>query len=431
MADPDQILQQYGWGDPRVLEPEDYRQPRAPRQLGYMPPLPPRAELRNPAPRVADPLQPAYEGAASVINPAYIAEGSYGLGRTLGETGEHVFHGRYSPATMGAIEILAGLMPLPGARGKGKAHEPTSLRDPIGEPARGRAEAGGLRDPGGLRGGDRGLPSSGGADLAYTPVANQPRTVKIPGVGEIEARPIPQIEEAARDYMRSRGVTYRTPAELEKLDPDRARRIAEAYEYMQHNPSDPQVRRAYDAMIEETLGQYRELENKGLQFRFNEGGVDPYAASPAMGYPELRDRGTLSIFPTLEGYGSGVKLSREEIANNPLLADSGVTFAGKPATVNDIFRAVHDAYGHFGPGNPFFRAPGEERAWQYHSLMYSPEARKAMTTETRGQNSWLNFGPHAEHNAKASGADTLYADQKAGLLPPFAWEEGLPNKFKD
>lgn len=47
-----------------------------------------------------------------------------------------------------------------------------------------------------------------------------------------------------------------------------------------------------------------------------------------------------------------------------------------------------------------------------------------MTSETRGQNSWVNFGPHAEANKGASGADTIYAENKAGLLPEWAWENG-------
>jgi hypothetical protein len=99
------------------------------------------------------------------------------------------------------------------------------------------------------------------------------------------------------------------------------------------------------------------------------------------------------------------------------------------AVANDAFRAVHDAFGHFGPGNPFFRAPGEERAWAEHSRMYSPDARGAMTSETRGQNSWLNFGPFAERNRTALGADTVFADQKTGLLDPWAWEtEGMPSE---
>lgn len=62
-------------------------------------------------------------------------------------------------------------------------------------------------------------------------------------------------------------------------------------------------------------------------------------------------------------------------------------------------------------------APGEERAWNLHSLMFSDDARPVMTAETRGQNSWLNFGPNAEHNVTAKGADTIFADQKAVRAP--------------
>ena len=60
--------------------------------------------------------------------------------------------------------------------------------------------------------------------------------------------------------------------------------------------------------------------------------------------------------------------------------------------------------------------------------MYSPAAKRAMTSETRGQNSWLNFGPYAEQNRTALGADTgFFADQKAGLMPEWATEpEGMP-----
>jgi hypothetical protein len=57
--------------------------------------------------------------------------------------------------------------------------------------------------------------------------------------------------------------------------------------------------------------------------------------------------------------------------------------------------------------------------------MYSPEARGAMDAETLGQNSWVNSNPL---NKGASSADTIYAEQKAGLLPPKvvkAAEEGV------
>ena len=52
---------------------------------------------------------------------------------------------------------------------------------------------------------------------------------------------------------------------------------------------------------------------------------------------------------------------------------------------NDMFRAVHDVFGHAAAGRGF-DPHGEEAAWLKHSGMYSPLARRALTTETRGQN---------------------------------------------
>jgi hypothetical protein len=56
--------------------------------------------------------------------------------------------------------------------------------------------------------------------------------------------------------------------------------------------------------------------------------------------------------------------------------------------------------------------------------MYSPLARMAMTSETRGQNSWLNYGPHGEKNRTARTEDTVFAPQKIGVLPHWAHHEG-------
>ena len=181
------------------------------------------------------------------------------------------------------------------------------------------------------------------------------------------------------------------------------------------------VARSYDALIDETLAQGRALQDAGVDIRFlKEGMSDPYAKSPAMGYADLVRNNRLYVFPTDFGFGSSAAF---DPVDNPLLKGIG-KFGDKPnAVANDAFRAVHDLFGHFAPGNPFFRHKGEDRAWNVHARMFSPEARGAMTTETRGQNSWLNFGPYGEFNKTASGADTRYADQKIGLLPDWVWRD--------
>jgi hypothetical protein len=82
---------------------------------------------------------------------------------------------------------------------------------------------------------------------------------------------------------------------------------------------------------------------------------------------------------------------------------------------NDRFRAVHDYFGHYGSGQGFSRH-GEEAAWVVHSQMFYGPARRAMTTETRGQNSafiWLNGGRE-------------FPPQKACLLPE--WVSEVPSR---
>ena len=61
-------------------------------------------------------------------------------------------------------------------------------------------------------------------------------------------------------------------------------------------------------------------------------------------------------------------------------------------TYNEMFRAVHDLFGHGTTGSTF-RPGGEEIAYASHSQMMSPLAQMAMLAETRGQNSFVNYSP--------------------------------------
>ena len=265
--------------------------------------------------------------------------------------------------------------------------------------------------------------------LDFTGVG-KPRSVKIPDSGEVPALPVEEIDDAAEAYMKKFGIpgSHRI-GEYPEFDEEFARRVAGEYDRAKHMPNDPKVRRAYDALLDETMAQYRALEDTGLDVRFLKDGMsDPYARSPSMGYADVVNNGRLWVFPTDQGYGS-----LDDIGDNPLLKKVGRVGDKKDAVANDAFRVVHDVYGHFGPGNPFFRHQGEDRAWQHHGRMFTDEALPAMTAETRGQNSWLNFGPYGEQNRKALGADTIFADQKATIMPPWVYEKDLGRKprFED
>ena len=236
--------------------------------------------------------------------------------------------------------------------------------------------------------------------------------INIPGRGEIEFGP----NEKARDIARSLGATL-----IDEYVPvlrQFAERIANEFQIMKHNPNDPEVKAAYDAMIKETMEQYKAIiAATGLEIHFIKG-ENPYEATPRLAILDIVENNRFYVYSTKDGFGSGP----EQYPGNPLLAETDVMIDGEPALANDIFRIVHDYFGHTMNGVGF-RAGGEENAWQAHAGMYSRLARRAMTTETRGQNSWVNYGPHGDFNRTASGADTIYADQKIGLLPVWVSEE--------
>lgn len=284
------------------------------------------------------------------------------------------------------------------------------------------AAAEGLRGPGGVRGsGGRVSPAH---RAGVRPVEGLPATVRVDGE-KVTFGPNPRAVKAAADYAKSAGLPYQRLKDYAPVDEARAKRIAQAYEAMKHDPGNPEVKAAYDAMIRETQAQWEAIKKTGLKVDFIQPGQpDPYASNPRKAIMDVNDHNHLWVFPTDAGFGSDASF---DVHDNPLLAKTGETINGHALRANDVFRIVHDYFGHIKEGFGF-RADGEENAWRSHSSMYSPLARRAMTTETRGQNSWVNYGPYAESNRTASGADTHYADQKIGLLPEWVTHEGAPEQ---
>lgn len=236
------------------------------------------------------------------------------------------------------------------------------------------------------------------------------------------------LVRVAEDYARSIGIDLRRQAYYAKVDPERAARIAEAYDAMPHAPNDPKVKEAYRNLIDQTTAQYKALEDAGYKFWFMDPeNVGEYGSSPWNAMRDLRANKSMGVYPTTGGFGSN---EDADIANNPMLEETGLMWPwggpdGRkvPVLANDLFRAVHDAFGH-GLEGAGFRADGEENAWQAHIRLFTGSAKGAITSETRGQNSWLNYGPHGESNRNAKVEDTVFADQKTGIMPDWTWQEG-------
>jgi hypothetical protein len=237
--------------------------------------------------------------------------------------------------------------------------------------------------------------------------------------------PIGGVREVAESYMAGRPQpSYHVPPyKYHPIDPEHSQAIAQAFEEMPHAPDDPMVQASYGALTKETRDQFRHIVDKtGLKVEPIPAGMeDPYAANPRLAAKDVAENNHLWFYPTESGFGSSAQ-GGIDMASHPMMQPSGETLNGKPLLNNDLFRIVHDVFGHLKEGYGF-RAAGEDNAWRSHAAMYSDLARPAMTTETRGQNSWVNFGPHGESNRTANGANTVFADQKVGLMPEWTMRD--------
>jgi len=240
--------------------------------------------------------------------------------------------------------------------------------------------------------------------------------------------PDPRLVSVAEDYARKAGIPYTRQPRYVEVDEGRAKRIADAYEAMQHSPNNPAVKQAYDDLMRQVMDQYNSLVDAGYTFTFFDSKTDPYAGNPWNAMRDLRQNQRMAVYGTYDGFGTE-GLTTGAVQNNPLLADTGLRWPDQNGdeqivTGNDLFRAVHDAFGH-GLEGAGFRARGEENAWQAHARLFTGPGLGALTSETRGQNSWLNYGPYGERNRNAKVEDTVFAEQKTGLMPKWTWQEGL------
>lgn len=232
-----------------------------------------------------------------------------------------------------------------------------------------------------------------------------------PNPAWLPRRNAPRTRRAANPKIRNVAQTYNERVVLPPIqdnnyvpvDEDEARRLADAYDVLPDvDRASPAVAEAYDALRAEIQAQWKFAISK-LKIRFEPWTYQgqPYANSQEM-MDDVR-HGRLFFYTGGEPH--------------PYLAaiDPETGFSA-----NEQFRAVHDLFGHAAEGFGF-GARGEENAWLKHSQMFTLTAQLAMTTETRGQNAWVNFG---RHNYDEDGrprdippAKRPYAKQKVALLP--------------
>jgi hypothetical protein len=189
--------------------------------------------------------------------------------------------------------------------------------------------------------------------------------------------------DGAKEYAFKKGLNPDETIDYTKVVANRARaaRIADVYETLPKMDRDAVDE--YEALASEVEEQF-DFMTKTLGVKVEFVAEDPYKTSKEM-FDDV-SRGVLKVLQT------------ETTGAHPLFSD----------TQNNKFRAVHDYFGHAATGRGFGQ-DGEEAAWVHHSQMFTEKARAALTTETRGQNSFFN------------NRGKQFADQKVALLPEEFW----------
>lgn len=204
------------------------------------------------------------------------------------------------------------------------------------------------------------------------------------------------VFDTAQEYLRQAGHPSLRVLSQQTLTPEEGRKIADGYDAAKDDPKNADTRAAYQAFNVELAAQRAVVEHSGYRFEPWGKTGQPYATSKEM-MKDVRDNKHLYYFKTSEG-----------TTPNELMT---------PAQ-NDTFRAVHDLFGHAMGGNQF-GPKGETNAFLDHVQMFSPEARKALATETIGQNGWFNF---SRANEGKPVAERKFADQKAFILDPALYQ---------
>lgn len=230
-------------------------------------------------------------------------------------------------------------------------------------------------------------PHKDSEDLGYNP--RQPRDSGGRWTRTGSSVDVSHVADSGRArYMRENRLGLSTPAaELANVEasPAMAQQIAAAYDELPLRDDSPEVTSAFTAMRDGVNTQFEYMTGE-LGIRVIVQDTDPYPDVQAM-TADVEENKTLRV------------LSTASTGGHPFFSD----------TENDRFRAVHDFFGHAATGRGFSRH-GEEAAYVAHAEMFPPEARGALATETRGQNSVFNFGGAGE-----------FPPQKVALLPSKYW----------
>jgi len=173
------------------------------------------------------------------------------------------------------------------------------------------------------------------------------------------------------------------------------RMIARQYGTIPQYDSGEAASRSYAALEEETGRQFdimtRSRSKGGLGLSAHTSPVDPYGR-------------TDTSQPFADKPNEIMRDLKADVGGNSRIrglatATTGGSDSFKHPDTNDMFRVVHDLFGHVAANRGIDRH-GEEAAYQHHRQMFSPAARPALASELRGQTAYLLTRGEFVHQTK-------------------------------
>ncbi|WP_367127566.1 crotonobetainyl-CoA--carnitine CoA-transferase [Saccharothrix sp. HUAS TT1] len=218
------------------------------------------------------------------------------------------------------------------------------------------------------------------------------------------------------------------PASLDiRLDEGFCREVADVYDRAPAWALDRRLARSYRALQRASARQFALVAAAGIRVEPWRGSGLPYRDSAEL-RGSVRATRVLKLHLTEDGHGSV-----PGPADHPMREPAGVAADGVPLCHNDVFRVVHDVFGHvaFDQG---FGPRGEFTATYLHARMYPVAARPALFTEQIGQVCWFFFGPHLRDAAGVprSPGDRDYAppgDRPYPQQKVFAFDRSYVDRF--
>jgi len=194
------------------------------------------------------------------------------------------------------------------------------------------------------------------------------------------------LKRVRDSYMKKSGITT-PPKAYNKFDKQAFREMAEYHKNVKDDRKNPVMQKSYRAFLDETKKQYEALVEAGYKIEPWLDAGEPYGVTSDLIREDVAKNKHLSYLRSRSATGES---DHNETAENYMPFEStGIFINGDEVLFNDLFRAVHDIFGHAFVKNTF-STQGELDAYITHASMYSQQAQKALFLETVMYNAWYN-----------------------------------------